>query len=216
MTPHYCELPGDFDRYRFPARGDKKPRYERQDRGYETPCWIWLRYCEPKMGYGYSKVFGTPAHRGLYQLLVHEISKSVILHHRCEQPGCVNPSHLQEMSQADHNVLHKVGKKMNLSEEERERRREHGVNMGRKNAPFLYSKQSRSEVGKKRHSEMTADQVNEWRQSVSEGRKKNAPTHCPYGHPYFGENLYISPRGQRACRTCTKRRLAESKARRSV
>lgn len=33
---------------------------------------------------------------------------------------------------------------------------------------------------------------------------KNArKTHCPYGHPYDGDNLYIQPKsGGRACRTC--------------
>lgn len=28
-------------------------------------------------------------------------------------------------------------------------------------------------------------------------------THCPQGHPYSGENLYVSPRGSRYCRLCT-------------
>lgn len=30
-------------------------------------------------------------------------------------------------------------------------------------------------------------------------------THCPHGHPYSGENLYISPRGNRQCRECVRR-----------
>ena len=35
-----------------------------------------------------------------------------------------------------------------------------------------------------------------------QGRK----THCPHGHPYWGENLYVSPRGDRRCRTCARDR----------
>jgi hypothetical protein len=31
-----------------------------------------------------------------------------------------------------------------------------------------------------------------------------AKTHCPKGHPYFGENLYVSPCGDRHCRTCKR------------
>ena len=32
-------------------------------------------------------------------------------------------------------------------------------------------------------------------------------THCPHGHPYSGDNLYIVPsRGHRQCRTCTRLR----------
>lgn len=29
-------------------------------------------------------------------------------------------------------------------------------------------------------------------------------THCPRGHEYAGDNLYIQPRGGRACRTCAR------------
>ena len=27
-------------------------------------------------------------------------------------------------------------------------------------------------------------------------------THCPNGHPYAGENLYVNPKGSRNCRQC--------------
>ncbi len=39
--------------------------------------------------------------------------------------------------------------------------------------------------------------------------RQRAKTHCPHGHPYSGENLYILPRGGRACRACADRRRAE-------
>lgn len=32
--------------------------------------------------------------------------------------------------------------------------------------------------------------------------KNKAKTHCPKGHAYSGENLYINPRGARVCRKC--------------
>ncbi len=32
---------------------------------------------------------------------------------------------------------------------------------------------------------------------------QRAKTHCPQGHPYLGDNLYIHPvKGSRACKTC--------------
>lgn len=31
-------------------------------------------------------------------------------------------------------------------------------------------------------------------------------THCPSGHPYSGDNLYINPSGGRECRTCKRLR----------
>lgn len=34
-------------------------------------------------------------------------------------------------------------------------------------------------------------------------------THCPRGHPYEGENLYITREGWRTCRTCKLARMRE-------
>ena len=31
-------------------------------------------------------------------------------------------------------------------------------------------------------------------------------THCPQGHPYTGDNLYVQPGGGRRCRTCHRER----------
>lgn len=31
-------------------------------------------------------------------------------------------------------------------------------------------------------------------------------THCPYGHPYAGENLYVNKQGKRNCRICIRAR----------
>ncbi len=36
------------------------------------------------------------------------------------------------------------------------------------------------------------------------GAINRAKTHCPKGHPYTGDNLYINPRGSRNCRTCRR------------
>lgn len=34
-------------------------------------------------------------------------------------------------------------------------------------------------------------------------------THCPKGHPYSGDNLYVSPDGRRHCRECGRAATAE-------
>ena len=39
-------------------------------------------------------------------------------------------------------------------------------------------------------------------------------THCPHGHPYSGDNLYISPSNRRYCRTCTRERMRRIRAER--
>lgn len=34
-------------------------------------------------------------------------------------------------------------------------------------------------------------------------------SHCIYGHPFSGENLYIQPNGERRCRMCRRRTSSE-------
>lgn len=36
---------------------------------------------------------------------------------------------------------------------------------------------------------------------------KAAITHCPNGHAYEGDNLYVHPRGARVCRACARDRM---------
>lgn len=38
---------------------------------------------------------------------------------------------------------------------------------------------------------------------------KQRCTHCPHGHEYAGSNLYITPDGERRCRTCHVNHLRE-------
>lgn len=41
------------------------------------------------------------------------------------------------------------------------------------------------------------------RDKVTHGTHRNGgKTHCPSGHAYAGDNLYVSPRGWRYCRAC--------------
>jgi len=54
-----------------------------------------------------------------------------------------------------------------------------------------------------------------------ERRKKDGPpfippqlrTHCPAGHEYAGDNLYIGPNGKRRCRACNRERSRRHNAR---
>lgn len=42
--------------------------------------------------------------------------------------------------------------------------------------------------------------------NVGRGKTNRAKTHCPRGHPYSGDNLYLSPKGARFCRECRRQR----------
>lgn len=45
-----------------------------------------------------------------------------------------------------------------------------------------------------------------WAGNLGQAGKQRARTHCYLGHPFSGENLYITPAGVRRCRACDRRR----------
>jgi hypothetical protein len=47
------------------------------------------------------------AHRVFYEILVGDIPDGHVLHHECENPGCVNPDHCTPLTPAEHLALHR-------------------------------------------------------------------------------------------------------------
>jgi hypothetical protein len=41
-------------------------------------------------------------------------------------------------------------------------------------------------------------------QSLAQKHYERNVTHCPKGHPYEGDNLYVDPKGKRRCRACKR------------
>ena len=39
---------------------------------------------------------------------------------------------------------------------------------------------------------------------LARAAREREKTHCPKGHPYSGDNLYVDPSGGRRCRTCKR------------
>ena len=67
------------------------------------------------------------------------------------------------------------------------------------------------------------DHAQNMRDAMDRGRhdafRQRAKTHCPSGHPYAGENVYVRPNGTRNCRACHRlrqRRYVEAKAQRCI
>lgn len=77
------------------------PLYRVEDRGYKTPCWIW-RGGLSKAGYGKRgrKTSGSSlAHRWYYEQVHGPVPDGKTLDHLCRQPPCINPNHLEPVTQ---------------------------------------------------------------------------------------------------------------------
>jgi hypothetical protein len=129
----------------------------------ESGCWPWTAYVNP-WGYGMFRVASREsmrlAHRVAYELFVGPIRAGLEVDHLCKVRNCVNPAHLEPVTQAE--------------------------NM--------------------RRSELPA------RRGVHNASKAA----CPQGHPYDVGNTYLTPNGDRQCRTCRRVHRRASAARQKV
>lgn len=122
-------------------------------------CWIWIGSTVSSGGYGLFSYLGryVLSHRWAYEQLRGKIPDGLQLDHLCRRPACVNPWHLEPVTQYEN------------------WRRGEGASVLSAHQKHLASK-----------------------------------THCPHGHPYSGDNLYIQPsNGARICRACARRRRSE-------
>lgn len=76
--------------------------YTEEDRGYTTKCWIWRRSFNKDTGYGnVSKTLGGTAHRFMYERFNSKVPEGMTLDHLCRVRLCVNPEHLEVVTNAE-------------------------------------------------------------------------------------------------------------------
>ena len=74
-------------------------------------CWIWIG-CVKKNGYGMANIYDHPpdnAHRISYKLFKGDIPKGMQIDHLCRFKACVNPDHLEMVTQKE-NHRRNIGK----------------------------------------------------------------------------------------------------------
>lgn len=100
-------------------------RYEVRDGGYETPCWYFLR-TKSRKGYGVmwhpQKRRNVPAHVFYYEHYVGLIPVGLQIDHLCRNHPCVNPDHLEPVTQAV-NQQRGLNAKLNRDQADEIRRR---------------------------------------------------------------------------------------------
>lgn len=68
-----------------------------------TGCWLWTAYCNPT-GYGRYSIQGRLflSHRvAFFSMLSLRPEASLVLDHKCRQRSCVNPAHLEQVTQKE-------------------------------------------------------------------------------------------------------------------
>lgn len=77
--------------------------YERQERGYDSPCFVWL-HGKSRKGYGLRSRMGdrsTGVHRTAYEQTFGEIPPDLTIDHLCSQKDCVNPLHMEVVTRGE-------------------------------------------------------------------------------------------------------------------
>lgn len=71
-----------------------------EDRGYSTPCWIWMRATVGERAHGQVRVKGknTVAHRAVWEERIGPWPDDLQADHLCRVRLCVNPEHIEPVT----------------------------------------------------------------------------------------------------------------------
>jgi hypothetical protein len=165
-------------------------RFERSfERDPASGCWVWLRG-KNSAGYGQFCGWGNPgrwmlAHRWSYEFNVGPIPQGLVIDHLCRNPACVNPDHLEAVTQRENSRRGALAHVIKTGTCRR----------GHASVPGKNCRQCASVCDKARRRK---------RGLMRKGPKPRS--HCVAGHEMSGDNLWVGPMGDRKCRTCNAER----------
>ncbi len=200
------------------------PRIKQGDNG----CWEWTGQCRAN-GYGSFAVrvsdgrwTTTTAHRWSYAEQVAPIPPGYEVDHLCKNRACVRPDHLEAVTLQENRRRRDRGHVVELDcsqatipvapappvpqQRKRPSRSFIGPRLRRQLAPATACKNGHEYAvfGKVKNgkNETCAECRRIQYAAKRKGTGHGTETHCPKGHPYSGDNLYLRPNGGRECRTC--------------
>lgn len=172
-------------------------------------CWRW--HGAKSQGYGYINRGGrgegiVKATRYSYEIHKGPIPDGFLVRHKCDNPECTNPEHLELGTNADNSrdiVL-------------RRRHATHGqtncLNGHEYNEENTYYNKRGHKYCKVCKREASAAKLREKRGDKFGKQEWKPKTHCPHGHEFTPSNTYIRPDGYKECRACRVERIARFKA----
>lgn len=92
LKAKYCGRACYVAFHRFTPERSAAAFWSKVNKDGPNGCWVWGGYCQ-RFGHGWLGRLGL-AHRYAWELLVGPLPKDKCLLHHCDNPPCVNPSHL--------------------------------------------------------------------------------------------------------------------------
>lgn len=85
----------------FPLSARIAERAREEDRGFGSPCLIWLGHT--RRGYGRIDLAGvrTSVHRAAYEAVRGPVPPGLVVDHLCGNRACCNPDHLEAVTQRE-------------------------------------------------------------------------------------------------------------------
>lgn len=176
-------------------------------------CLEWQGYIDD-LGYGnaYWNGRSTRVHRITFEAFVETIPDELVLDHICQNRACCEFSHLRAVTQQE-NVRSGIA---NAAVNARKTECPKGHTYDEANTRF---NKSGNRICRKCHSQSTVEARRKKRAENPLDPNKGPRSfqrnriHCPKGHPYSGDNLYINPQGRRECRECSREAVRRLRAR---